>query len=249
MKKKKIIGIIPARLSSTRLPNKVLLKIGDRPILWHVYNRAKKAKLLDDLIVACDDILIKKEMESFNIPCILTSKDCKSGTDRVAETAQTLKSDIYINIQGDEPFIHPANIDKICNCFLQEPEVRIVTLCTLFKDINEEKDPNNVKVVFDKKGWALYFSRSLIPFNRNDIKIKRFKHLGIYGYERETLLSLSKIPVSNLERYEKLEQLRFLEWGLKIRVIVSPYDSYGIDTKQDLIKARKIFKIQNKIRT
>jgi 3-deoxy-manno-octulosonate cytidylyltransferase (CMP-KDO synthetase) len=240
---KRILGVIPARLASTRLPEKVLAEIGGRPLLWHVYHSASRAKLLSGLVVAADDKRIVEEMTRWKIPCVMTSKDCASGTERVAEVARKMKADAYVNIQGDEPFMPVANIDRVCRGLSEGQGDEVVTLCVAFQSDEDANEPGNVKVVFGRGHKALYFSRSLIPFDRNGtVHPVRYKHLGIYGYGRATLLGLLKLPSSRLEKAEKLEQLGFLENGVRILVYPVKKDSTGVDTPADLDRARKEFR-------
>jgi len=228
-----IVGIIPARWGSTRLPGKPLLDIKGKPMIQRVYEQAKKSKLLDKVIVATDDKRIFDCVINFNGEAVMTLKKHKSGTDRIYEAAKNLKADIIVNIQGDEPFIPPGNIDAAIEPLLKEKDLNVSTLSVEF---NEPDDPNKVKVIFDKNNFAIYFSRSVIPFNRDGKKIKYYKHIGLYVYRKKYLLRFAKMKQSTLEIAEKLEQLRIIENGDKIKVVVTKKDSIGIDTIEDFFK-------------
>jgi len=241
----KVLGVIPARYKSTRLPGKPLIKIDSISIIERVYKGASKAKKIDDVIVATDDKRIYNEVKRFGGNAIMTSKKHCSGTDRIAEVAQKSSYDIIVNIQGDEPFIAPSNIDKIISPLINDSYIKVSTLAIRFKDIYEIMDINKVKVVMDKNNYALYFSRSIIPFNRNEAlaelnlkKTKYFKHIGLYAYRKKFLIDFSKMKISELENSEKLEQLRILENGFKMKVVLTNIDSHSIDTLQDLEKIK-----------
>ncbi|MEW6680045.1 MAG: 3-deoxy-manno-octulosonate cytidylyltransferase [bacterium] len=228
----KIIGVIPARYASKRFPGKPLAILKGKPIIWWVFNQARKA--LDDVIIATDDERIKKEGESF-APVVMTSPLHPSGSDRIAEAVKNLEVDLVINIQGDNPFIPPEMIKEVIK-ELQDPAV---LMATLKKEISKEEadSPNIVKVVCDKDDFALYFSRSKIPYSG-----RYYKHIGIYGYKKDFLLTFINLPKGRLERDEDLEQLRVLENGYKIKVTTTQYDSPSIDTKEDLEEILKHFK-------
>jgi 3-deoxy-manno-octulosonate cytidylyltransferase (CMP-KDO synthetase) len=242
--KKNIIGIIPARFGSTRLPGKPLIKIVGKTIIQRVYEQAMKSKYISKVIVATDDKRIFNEVKSFGGICVMTSKKHKSGTDRIAEVAKNERCSIVVNIQGDEPFIDPVHIDKAIEPLIKDKNLNVSTLAVKFSKLNDLIDTNNVKVVFDKYNNALYFSRLAIPFDEyivNNLKglpnRKAFyKHIGLYVYRKNFLLKLSKMKVSYLEKSEKLEQLRILENGEKIKVVLTKKDSFSIDTKEDLMK-------------
>ncbi len=237
----KIIGVIPARLHSTRLPGKVLLDIAGKPLLWHVYHSALKSSCLDSIVVAADDEKIVSVMESYHIPCMLTSKKHKSGTERAGEVALKMKADAYINIQGDEPMIAASNIDMIARKFETDKRFPIVTLKVRIRSQKDVLNTNNVKVVTDREGRALYFSRSVIPYDRDKSEnVRYFKHLGIYGYTRQALLKIVRLAQTDLEISEKLEQLRFMEHGFPISVLETKKGSIGVDTAEDLEHVRKM---------
>lgn len=231
----KIIGIIPARLGSTRLQEKVLKPMAGKPMIQHVWERVHQAKKLNEIWVACDDTRIVQCVEGFGGKARMTRPEHPNGSSRVAEVARDTQGDIFINIQGDEPTIHPAAIDALAEAFLQEPAIQVATLAVQRDHRDEYENPNVVKVVCDRKGNALYFSRSPIPYFREAASPKSFlKHLGIYGYQKDFLLKYVTWPSGILENYEKLEQLRILEQGIELRVVETPYDSWSVDTLQDL---------------
>ncbi len=244
----KAIVIIPARYGATRFPGKPLAPLKGKPIIQWVYERAKRSTQIQDVIVATDDERIVRAIEDADGKAVLTSKDHASGTDRIAEVAKDMSCDIIINVQGDEPFISPEMIDETVK-LLNDERASISTLAKIIEEGRDLIDPNVVKVVFDREGFALYFSRSTIPYYRDSWKdtseinlqggVKVYKHIGIYGYRRDVLIRLSKTPQSELERIEKLEQLRALENGFKIKVGVTSFNTIGIDTPDDLKRAEE----------
>lgn len=245
------VCIIPARFASTRFPGKPLALLKDKPIIQHVYERAKLSKLIEDVFVATDDDRILTAVEKFGGKAIMTSSKHPSGTDRIAEAVDKLvkdgykltKDSIIINLQGDEPLIKVEMIDQLVT--IMQKGFFIGTLAKKIDNDEEFYNPNIVKVVFDNEGFALYFSRSPIPFNREKYISGRssadfrYKHIGIYGYRNEILEKFVKLPQSTLEKIESLEQLRALENGIKIKVAITEYDSFGIDTPEDLEVAEK----------
>ena len=244
-----IIGIIPARFASTRLPGKILANIGGKPLIQHTYENAKKSKLLNDVILAVDDEKVAVVARDFGASIVLTPKNLQSGSDRVAYVARDLyDAKIIVNIQGDEPFINSAMIDQAIEPLLFDKNVNISTLARKIETVEELRSPSVVKVVFDYNNYALYFSRSPVPFVRdaktNSEKIRFaeiYKHIGLYVYRRDSLLKLAKFQQTDLEKAEKLEQLRMLENGLKIKIVVTEFDSLSVDTKEDLEKVRKYY--------
>ncbi len=235
-----VIGVIPARYGSTRLPAKALVMIHGKPMIQHVYERCLKSKLLDEVLVATDDKRIFEAVMSFGGNAVMTSRKHTSGTDRIGEAAKNINCDIVVNIQGDEPMISPANIDKAILPLI-ESGVNVSTLCKKISSSSEISNPSVVKVVKDKNGMALYFSRCAIPFNRDRSKdVSYFKHIGLYVYRKEYLSRLVQLKPSKLELAEKLEQLRILESGEKIMVVETNIDSHSVDTPADLRKVRKL---------
>lgn len=235
-----IVIVIPARLASSRLPRKLLMDLDGKTILERTYNQASKSKLASKVVIACDSEEIYKHAQAFGAEVYMTSIEHQSGTDRIAELA--LKNNdwkIIVNVQGDEPFIDPNDIDKAIEPFNYDPLAQIISLYHEIEDLEEAKNPNNVKVVTDINNNALYFSRSVVPFNREESPSLVYKkHIGLYAYRSEVLLQLSKIPGSKLESLEKLEQLRALENGINIKMIRVDNAPIGIDSSEDLEKAR-----------
>jgi len=242
---KKII-VIPARYASTRLPGKPLIDIGGKSLLQRVYDGACRSKLSDGTLIATDDERIKKAALAFGAEVIMTDPALPSGTDRVFAAIQDKEADLVVNLQGDEPFIEPSIIDQLFSA-LAEGDVAMATLCCPITDESEYRNPNTVKVVLDNSGFALYFSRSPIPYvNNSKFKIQNskfvYKHIGIYGFTRSFLEQFVALPKSPLEETESLEQLRVLENGHRIKVLATDYNGFGIDTPDDLERARKLLR-------
>ncbi|MDR3579672.1 MAG: 3-deoxy-manno-octulosonate cytidylyltransferase [Oryzomonas sp.] len=249
----KITAIIPARYASTRFPGKALADIGGRPMIQHVYERTCKASLVSRVIVATDDRRIADVIHQIGGETVMTSADHETGTDRLAEVAGGLDTDIIVNVQGDEPLISPEMIDQAIEPFLNDPTLKMGTLKTRIKSLHDFLSPNVVKVVTGADGCALYFSRSPLPFFRDkwqDLKDESFingkllcyKHVGLYVYRRDFLLQYAAMPQTFLEIAEKLEQLRAIENGTRIRVIETEFESIGVDTPDDLAKAQERYR-------
>lgn len=239
----KFIGIIPARYSSSRFPGKPLALLGGKPVIQWVCERA--ATVLDNVWVATDDDRIAKAVRNFGGNAVMTSAEHRSGTDRIREAAEKIGAgcDVVINIQGDEPFVAPSQIQAVCDCFC-DPTTQIATLGIPFgNDINAITNPNSPKIVTDVNGYAMYFSRSVIPFIRGKadsewpMAFPFLKHIGLYGYRREVLNEITDLPQSPLEVAESLEQLRWLQNGYKIKVGLTDTETIGIDTPEDLARA------------
>lgn len=242
------IGVIPARFSSTRFEGKVLADILGKPMIQHVYERAKQALCLDDLIIACDEEIVARACRKFKAKVAMTSKGHVCGTDRISEVVNPLDVKIIINIQADEPLIHPSMIDSVARALLEDDFISMATIMKKIEDEQELHDRHVVKVVTDKNNFALYFSRAVIPHRAQNSEIQSpayYKHIGLYGYTKDFLFTYKNLPVSNLEKIEKLEQLRVLEEGFKIKVIETKFDSVGVDTPQDLEKVKLIMEKQN----
>ena len=234
----KAVGIIPARYASSRFPGKALAMLGDRPLIRHVYERASEAETLSLVVVATDDNRIASVVRDFGGKAVMTSARHPSGTDRVAEAARDLDVEVVVNIQGDEPFISPKVIDQAVAPFESRPELAISTLCHAIEDVASLHDPNVVKVVSDLRGYALYFSRSLIPHPRRGQRERAFAHIGLYAYRKDFLLRFAALPPGRLEQAEALEQLRVLENGERILVIpTEDYVGIGVDVPADLERA------------
>lgn len=229
----RVLGVIPARLASTRLPRKVLREIGGRPMIAHVFAGARRAASLDDLVVATDSKEVQDACAAHGIPAVMTSADHPSGTDRVWEVAQTHPADVYVNIQGDEPLISPAHIDALVRPFHERPDTQVATL--KIRATDEEAQSRTVnKVVCDLDGRALYFSKWAVPFDRDHRGVVRYKHIGLYAYRAAALDAFHGWPPAPLEITEGLEQLRFLEHGVPIAVAETDQPVIGVDTEEDL---------------
>ena len=238
----RVVGVIPARLEATRLPRKPLRLIGDRPMIEWVYRRARQAETLNTLLVATDSEEISIACGKLGIPAMMTSRACRSGTDRVVEVMGREPADIYVNVQGDEPMVTGEHIELMLRPFRESPETHVSTLKVAITP-DEAGNPNNVKVVTDLSGRALYFSRAPVPFDRESSgRVQYFKHLGLYAYSRQALERFSKLPPSDLEQYEKLEQLRFLENGIPIHVVETSQDTIGVDSEEDLNRVEEYFR-------
>ncbi len=237
----RIIGVIPARLHSTRFPEKILADIKGKPMIWWVWKAAKKAETLSEVFVATDHPKIYSAVRDFGGNAVMTSAKHKSGTDRIAEAVKGLKADIVVNIQGDEPLIRPDMLDKAVAPFYTSPGLLMSTLVCKVKDRKLAEDTNIVKVIVDINGYAMYFSRSNIPsLARAEDFDYFYKHIGVYVYKKDFLLKYVKFKQSRLEKIEKLEQLRVIENGYKIKVVETRFDTVPVDTKEDLAKVVKL---------
>jgi len=234
------IGVIPARYGATRFQGKVLADLMGKPVVQHVYEMAKNAKMLDDLIIATDDERIEKCVKAFGGKVVLTSVDQPTGTDRLAEVVNPIDVKVVVNIQGDEPLVHHSMIDELVRTMLENDSINMATAIKRIDNKDEIMDPNVVKVVIDKEGFALYFSRSPIPFERSEQSKSFYKHLGLYAYTKDFLFTFTNLPKSELEKVESLEQLRALEHGYKIKTIETKFETVGIDTPEDFEKAKKV---------
>jgi 3-deoxy-manno-octulosonate cytidylyltransferase (CMP-KDO synthetase) len=243
-----VIGVIPARYASTRLPVKLLQNLCGKSILRWTWESASGARLLDKLIIACDHPEIEKEARKIGAEAVITSDKHTSGTDRIAEAIRDIDAKLVINIQADEPLIHPSVIDSLVQEMLAAKDLPMATVKKKIEEKSQINNPNIVKVICDKLDFAIYFSRLPIPYRRDKNKNDNFetftgtyyKHLGIYAYSKDFLYTFKNLPVSQLEKAEKLEQLRALEAGYKIKVIETHFDSFGIDTSDDLYEAEKV---------
>ena len=251
-----VVAIIPARYGSTRLPGKPLAKIGGKPMIQHVYESASKARGLDRVLVATDDQRVEETVRGFGGEVVMTSKDHTSGTDRTAEVARKLRADWVVNVQGDLPFIQSETIMHAVRPMRRDRSIPMATVCTPIYDEQEWRNPNIVKVVTDVKGFALYFSRAAIPYQRNDVsqgqkpgfmgkrkeKIWGDRHLGLYVYQRDFLLKFARLRPTLLEQIEGLEQLRALAYGHRIFVADVDERSVEVDTAEDLATAENYLK-------
>jgi 3-deoxy-manno-octulosonate cytidylyltransferase (CMP-KDO synthetase) len=233
----KRVIVIPARYASTRLHGKPLAKIAGKPLIQWVYERAGASMLQDEVLIATDDDRVRDAALSFGAAVVMTSPDCASGTDRVYEAVRGRGADIIVNLQGDEPLIRGDMIDALFSVFEKE-SLDMATLCVPLSDKSELESPHTVKVVLDERGFALYFSRSPIPFFQKPSGVPIYKHVGIYGFSRPFLDKFVSLPKGKLEETESLEQLRALEAGYRIKVLVTDYNGISVDTPEDLERAR-----------
>ena len=246
----KIIGVIPARYESSRFQGKPLADICGKPMIWWVYQHASQVKYFNELYVATDDQRIYDACAKYDMKCIMTSTSHRTGTDRIGEVAEKIPADLYVNIQGDEPFIQQSQIETVCRCF-EDADTQIATLGKPFtaeQPLSALENPNSPKLVVDNRGYALYFSRSIIPFLRGIDreqwmgKFPFMKHIGLYAYRTEVLHEITQLPQSSLELAESLEQLRWLQNGYRIKVGTTEIETVGIDTPEDLERAEEWLK-------
>lgn len=230
----KAIAVIPARYASTRLPGKPLLDICGKPLIQHVWETVSRARGLDEVVVATDDARIAHAVQAFGGKVCMTSPDCRSGSDRVREVAASLAADVYVNVQGDEPLLEASAIERLRDVFTEDASVQVATLCSRISE-EQARSPHQVKVIRDHAGNALYFSRAPLPFVRESGESTEFLgHVGIYAYRADALRGFASLPFSPLEQAEKLEQLRFLQAGIPVRVLEVPPMGAGVDTPEDL---------------
>ena len=233
----KVVAAIPARYHSSRFEGKALVEILGKPLIEWVYIQTVKSRLINKTFVATDDIRIFEAVSSFGCQAIMTSSNHKTGTDRIAEAIKEVAADIVVNVQGDEPLITPDVIDGVIQPLLDNPELQMATAACEIKDKEDLDNPNVVKVTMDRNNFALYFSRSKIPYHRESLGTSIvYKHLGLYSFRKEFLGRFTDLPQGELEKAESLEQLRILEYGYKLKVIKTAYDGIGVDTKDDLDK-------------
>jgi 3-deoxy-manno-octulosonate cytidylyltransferase (CMP-KDO synthetase) len=246
---RRVLGVIPARLESTRLPGKPLRTISGRPMIAWVYENARAARCLDHLLVATDSSEIESYCHKSGIPVLMTSREHKSGTDRLAEVMAKEPAEIYVNIQGDEPMISADHLERLLGPF-EESSTQVSTLKVAI-DAETALDPNVVKVVTDLSGRALYFSRARIPFDRDASgQVQYYKHQGFYAFRAEALKKFHQLAPTPLEKLEKLEQLRFLENGIEIIVAETQHDTIGVDTEEDLLRVQEHFnRLQSSMKT
>ena len=234
-----IVAVIPARYAATRFPGKLMQMLGNKTIIRHVYDNAVATELFQDVFVVTDSEIIYKEITSNGGKTIMSKKEHESGSDRIAEAVAVMDVDAIVNIQGDEPFIRKEPLEKLTRLF-DDPAVQVASLMRKISR-KEAENPNNVKVVTDRSGFALYFSRSIIPYLRDKaIQAEYFLHIGVYAYKKDALIKFTQWPPSLLEKTEKLEQLRYLENGIKIKMAETDYDNIAIDTPEDLERAKEI---------
>jgi len=240
----KVLGVIPARFASTRLRGKVLMRIGGKSMIQHVWERASRARFINRVVIATDDDRVYRAALAFGAEAKMTSTSHTCGTERVEEAARGYTADIVVNIQGDEPFIRPEMIDEAIEPLLRDPMIPMGTVMRRILSEEELADPGVVKAVVDKEGFALYFSRSLIPYPMRKEGFRAYEHLGVYAYRKDFLTKLVKMSPTPLEMTENLEMLRALENGYRIKVVATehPYDALSVDTLEDLKRARRIYR-------
>lgn len=238
----KVICVIPARFGATRFEGKPLVEICGKSMIQRVYEQVHKARSIDEVYIATDDEQIRSKAESFGATVIMTSKDHTCGTDRIAEAIQNVEGEIIVNAQGDEPLIEPEALDAVIKPLVEDAKIEMATLITPIEDESECHDPNIVKVVKDKNNFALYFSRSLVPYSRGGGTTGVFKQIGVYAYRRDFLLAFSKMEPTPYEKVEKLEQLRALENGYKIKLVETTYNPISVDVPADVAKVESMLK-------
>ncbi len=241
----KIIAMIPARYGATRFPGKLMSDLGGKPVIVRTYEATVATNLFDDVYVVADNDTIIDVIKKYGGKTIKSIKEHECGTDRIAEAVENLDIDIVVNVQGDEPFVMKEPLQKVLNVFKGD-DAKQIDLASLMKELTDWKDitdPNNVKVIVDQNDFAMYFSRSPIPYPRDkDFNLKYFKHIGIYAFRKKAILDFYKLPMRYLEAAEKIEGIRFLEYGKKIKMVEIGFMGAGIDTPEDLVKANKLLK-------
>jgi len=244
----KMIAMIPARFEASRFPGKLMKDLAGKTVILRTYEATKNANLFDEVYVVTDSDVIFDEIISNGGKAIKSKNEHESGSDRIAEAIENMEVDIVVNVQGDEPFTQKESLSKLLEVFKtdQNKEIDIASLMIKMVDKAEINNPNNVKVVTDERNFAMYFSRSAIPYPRDESFADYFKHIGIYAFRKEALLKFTKLPMNRLEASEKLESLRFLAHGLKVKMVETDQIAIGIDTPEDLEKAKAIFKNINK---
>jgi 3-deoxy-manno-octulosonate cytidylyltransferase (CMP-KDO synthetase) len=242
----KIFAFIPARYQSTRFPGKPLAMIGEKPMIQHVYERAMSCSEISKVCVATDDKRISACVKGFGGQVVMTGQTHRSGTDRICEAASKTglnTEDLVINIQGDQPLFHPSIVSKLIKPFMEDPSIPMTTVKWKIKNLDDIRNPNHVKVVTDRQGFALYFSRYPVPFFRDaESGPVHYKHLGFYGFRMAFLLKFTRLSQGVLEAAEKLEQLRVLEYGFKIKVVETPYNSIEVDVPEDVERVESVLK-------
>ncbi len=242
----KVVALIPARYASQRFPGKLLKDLNGQTVIWRTYEAAQKSGLFDEVVVITDHAKIKDEIVRHGGKAFMSQKEHATGTDRIAEFAEKIEADIFVNIQGDEPFINKQALEELIAVFEKDKEGNfdIASLMTPITDRETFLNPNNVKVVVDVDQKALFFSRAPIPYSRDNVFEKAYKHIGVYAFRKESLALIPHIPQTELERIEKLENLRFLEFGFNIYMVETAQVNFGIDTEEDLKKANDYLKTQ-----
>ena len=244
-----ILVVIPARYASSRFPGKPLAPIAGKPMIQHVVEQVRHASLPSRVLVATEDDRIKAAVEAFGGEAVITRPDHRTGTDRIAEVAAHIPADIYINVQGDEPLIDPGTVDAVAAAMAEDDTIQLATPCAAITQPNEIMEPNVCKVVLDFDSQALYFSRAPIPWVRDTgdrVATRHWKHIGLYGYRRDSLLEFPTLPPGELERIEQLEQLRWLENGFRIHVVETSYNAISVDVPADVERVEKLLQARAK---
>jgi 3-deoxy-manno-octulosonate cytidylyltransferase (CMP-KDO synthetase) len=244
---RKVLAVVPARYASTRFPGKVVASLAGKPLVAHTYDRTRDAALVNEAVVATDHEIVRETLEPLGIPVVMTRPDHVSGTDRAAEVVENTDAVVVVNVQGDEPLIDPALIDAVVQPLLDDPAIAMATACRRITDAAALLNPNVVKVACALNGDALYFSRHAVPFVRETDdrgRVSHWHHIGIYAYQREALFQMAGWAPTPLELAEKLEQLRALEHGLRIRVIETDYECIGVDTPEDLDEVERYLAVE-----
>ncbi len=239
----KIIAMIPARYSASRFPGKLMKDLGGKPVIVRTYEAAVQANLFDEVYVVTDSDIIYNAIEEAGGKVIKSVKEHECGSDRIAEAVENLDVDIVVNVQGDEPFIDTVSLSKLIQAFKEDKneEIDLASLKVVMSDVEDVKNPNNVKVMTDTNDFAIYFSRSVIPYHRDqEINVTYYKHKGIYAFRKKALIDFYHTPMTPIEAAEKIECIRYLEVGKKIKMIETSVESIGIDTPEDLEKAKKL---------
>lgn len=241
----KIIAMIPARYSASRFPGKLMQDLGGKPVITRTYEATVATQLFDDVVVVTDSDIIFKEIESINGKVVMSIKEHECGSDRIAEAIEFMDVDVVVNVQGDEPFTEVDSLRKLIKVFKEDKdkEVDLASLMVHITDDDEIKNPNTVKVIVDQKDFALYFSRSPIPYPRDqEVATKYYKHKGVYAFRKEALLDFYRLPMLMLEASEKIECIRYLEYGKRIKMVETNVQGVEIDTPEDLERAKKLWK-------
>lgn len=239
------IAVIPARYAATRFHAKLMQQLGDKTVIRHTYDNTKATGLFDEVLVATDSDIIYQEISAHGGNVVMSKKPHESGSDRIAEAVENLDVDVIINVQGDEPFVNRQTLADLLSVF-ENPDVLVGSLMHKIVDREMVTNPNMVKVVTDNQGYALYFSRSPLPYARNtETPFTYYRHIGVYGYRKQALMQFVKWPVSTLENIEKLEQLRYLENGVRIRMVKTDFEAVGIDIPEDLVRAQQYLNQNN----
>jgi 3-deoxy-D-manno-octulosonate cytidylyltransferase len=241
----KVIAMIPARYEASRFPHKLMQDLNGKSVIMRTYEAVIQTQLFDDVYVITDSPIIYNEVADKGGKVLMSKNNHETGSDRIAEAIENIEADLVINVQGDEPFVSKAILEKLIEVFQKniENKVDVASLVFPLTEKSDIENPNNVKVVLDNENFAMYFSRAPIPYPRDEQFGKYFQHIGVYAFRKEALIRFSKLPMGMLEKTEKLENLRFIANGMRVKMVITEHKSIGIDTPEDLEKARKLFKV------